>query len=205
MDVNDIYISNIPGGDGSKSLRTILTEHLKDYLAHIGQIEWLKVADVQKQDRDRVKTRVGFLRMTDRRCHQAVIDFLDGKLYTFQDDERVLHASFSKNMPFEYYNKRPELIHQTAKKNTITSTTTAASTDPLIPGDQIEELNESVRRLKRELNTTDFECSVLASELYKAQEESAALRAKCSALEEEAKHGSVTPIRRRLAGQNSGN
>ena len=42
------YISNIPGGDGSLNIRQIPEDHLRDYLAHIGQIDWLKIVDVQK-------------------------------------------------------------------------------------------------------------------------------------------------------------
>ena len=65
----DIYISNIPGGDGSLNIRQILEGDLNDYMAQIGQIDWLKIVNVQKKDRDRVKTRVGFLIITDRECH----------------------------------------------------------------------------------------------------------------------------------------
>ena len=65
----DIYISNIPGGEGILNIRQIMEVHLNDYLAHIGQIDWLKIVDVQKRDLDRVKTRVGFLIITDRECH----------------------------------------------------------------------------------------------------------------------------------------
>ena len=104
----DIYISNIPGGEGILNIRQIMEVHLNDYLAHIGQIDWLKIVDVQKRDLDRVKTRVGFLKITDRECHQVVIEPLDGKLYKLQDDERVLHATFSKSPAFNCRPTRPE-------------------------------------------------------------------------------------------------
>ena len=60
MDNRDIYISNIPGGDGTLNKRQILEGHLNDYLAQIGQIDWLNIVDVQKRDRDRAKHASGF-------------------------------------------------------------------------------------------------------------------------------------------------
>ena len=86
----NINISNIQEGDSSLNMRSILEEHLRDYLVHMGQINWLKIVDVQNRDHDTSQTRVSFVKMADRACHHAVIQMLDGKFYTFQDEERVL-------------------------------------------------------------------------------------------------------------------
>ena len=140
--------------------------------------------------------------MTDRACHQAVIELLDGKLYKLQDDERVLLATFSKSPAFNYRSIRLEPLSQaptTTTTTTTTSTTTvtvATATDPEPPVEDIEinKLRESVRQLQLSLDSTDMECSILASELYTAQEQSAFLKTKCDDLEQRSTEQSGTTL-----------
>ena len=193
----DIYITNIPDGDGTCNIRQILEDHLSVYLAHIGQIDWLKIVDVQKRDRD-VKTRVGFLKMTDRACYQAVIEAIDGKSYTLQNDERVLHAALSKSLTFEYEPNGVSLpatttITTATAPATIATVATATDSDSTTEN-EMKELRESVRQLKLNIETTYMECSILASELYTAQEESAALKTKCDAFKRSSEQSVATQV-----------
>ena len=142
--------------------------------------------------------------MTDRACHQAVIELLDGKLYKLQDDERVLLATFSKSPAFNYRSTRLEPLSQaptttTTTTTTSTSTTTvtvAIATDPEPPVEDIEikKLRESVRQLQLSLDSTDMECPILASEPYTAQEESAALKTRCYTLKRSTEQSVAAPV-----------
>ena len=86
-------------------------------------------------------------------------------------------------MAFNYRTNRPESLSQAPITTTATTRTTTVATatdsEPPIEDEEIKELRESVRRLQLNLESNAIECSILASELYTAQEESAALKTRC--------------------------
>ena len=78
--------------------------------------------------------------MTNSACHQAVIEAI-GKLYTLQNDERILHAALSKSLAFEYRPNKPESPFQAP-----TTATFATATDSDLPTEnEMKELRKSIR------------------------------------------------------------
>ena len=59
---------------------------------------------------------------------------------------------------------------------------------------EMKELRESVRQLKLNIETSDMECPILASEIYTAQEQSAFLQTKCDDLEQSSTEQSGTTL-----------
>ena len=80
--MNDIFITNLPGGN----IRQCLSDAIEAEVKAIGITEKfvLKVMNVEESLRPFIRTRVGWLRFSDSRVHEQVVDLLNGREFFFE-------------------------------------------------------------------------------------------------------------------------
>ena len=102
--MNDIFVSNLPGGDVRKTLESSVRKTVR--AAGIKSEFVLKVANVEMDMRGLIKTRVEWLRFTDSRVHKRVVDLLNGRPFEFNVETCAISLKINDRQPNEFHSLR---------------------------------------------------------------------------------------------------
>ena len=101
--MNDIFITNLPGGDVRKTLEESIRELAR--AAGLPTQFVVKVANVEKDLRGMVRTRVGWLRFKDTRVHQQVVELFDGRLFEYDGECRTIRMRVNNRTANEIHSR----------------------------------------------------------------------------------------------------
>ena len=95
--MNDIFITNLPGGN----IRQCLSDAIEEEVRAIGITEQfiIKVMNVEEGLRPFIRTRVGWLLFTNWNVRERVVELLNGREFFFETQVRTIRMRINEFKP----------------------------------------------------------------------------------------------------------
>ena len=182
LEMNDIFITNLPGGDVRKTLEESIRELAR--AAGLPTQFVVKVANVEKDLRGMVRTRVGWLRFKDTRVHQQVVELFDGRLFEYDGECRTIRMRVNNRTANEIHSRILDSPTVSEAPKPLPNNNEAESQCQLDLAKKDAELMRKEKALdhtKRALDNAEARIKLLESEVEQSSEELRTARLESSA------------------------